>query len=49
MTFLSNREHSLEILRQIIKNKLGIVFNCYTRVELLDEEIIYYLKKVVAI
>jgi radical SAM superfamily enzyme YgiQ (UPF0313 family) len=45
MTFLSNREHSLEILRQIIKNKLDIVFNCYTRVELLDEEIIYYLKK----
>ncbi|MCX7716153.1 MAG: radical SAM protein [Endomicrobia bacterium] len=45
MTFAATREHTLVFLKEIINLKLDIVWHCYTRVELLDEELVWYMKK----
>jgi radical SAM superfamily enzyme YgiQ (UPF0313 family) len=43
MTFLSDTEHSLKVME--LMKKYGITYNCYTRAELVNENLLYELKR----
>ena len=45
--FTSNREHAMEVCKEIIKRKLNIVWACPNgvRIDRLDEELLKYMKK----
>ncbi len=45
MTFAVDKKHTEELLKEIIKNKFNITYNCYSRVELIDEELAHLLKR----
>ncbi|MFC2061701.1 B12-binding domain-containing radical SAM protein [Elusimicrobiota bacterium] len=45
MTFGADREHALEFCKAIVKEGVEIQWNCYARIDTVDEELIRYMKE----
>ena len=44
-TFTANRERALAICKGIIKQKLNFIWSCDTRVDALDDEMLYFMRQ----
>lgn len=44
-TFTADRARTIEFCRQLIERKIGIVWNCQSRVTALDEELLVWMKR----
>lgn len=44
-TFTLNRERTIKLAQEIAKRKLGIIWSCETRIDCLDEELLWQMKQ----
>lgn len=45
MTFGANKNHTIQLCDAILKEKMGITWNCFSRVDVIDEQLLMAMKK----